>query len=466
MQCKRAVGPTWGLTPKTCRWMYTVVIRPILSYGTVIWVRALNTASNINKLKRVQALALRIMTGALPSTPFESLDNITDIPGIANFLKGEAAKGAARLQSNGEWTGEKAPTGKGFIKAHTTINNDYITDLNLPKAERDLTKPTLTLHRDYVLIYPSEEEKDYYKSNFSSTIEHIPPDTISCYTDGSKTEHGTGYGYLIITNNNTNTITEYSAKIPDFCSVYQAELLAITAAAEEMKLVTNQDIIILSDSLSSLQTLNNKCMNSKTALNCHSALNCLAAHNTVKVQWIEAHRHWGNDRADDLAKKGTICDNPQKGLLPQSYIKHHINQKVRNRSITDWQQTVHTHTKLTFGSNSKTTNKDLQKLHNNRKSFRTAVQLITGHAGLNYHLHKMTLSDTKICPLCESADETVSHFLGQCPALARLRGEIFNTYYASISDIFENHSIAEIIKYAHKSKRLLLQEDRDQGGVT
>ena len=190
MQCKRAVGPTWGLTPKTCRWMYTVVIRPILSYGAVIWVKALDTATNTTKLKRVQAPALRIMTGALPSTPFESPDHITDyIPGIVNFLKGEAAKGAARLQSNGEWTGEKAPSGKGFIRAHTTINNDYITDLKLPKAERDLTKPTLILQRDYALVYPTEEEKDFYKSNFSSTIGLIPPETISCYTEGSKTEH-------------------------------------------------------------------------------------------------------------------------------------------------------------------------------------------------------------------------------------------------------------------------------------
>ena len=134
--------------------------------------------------------------------------------------------------------------------------------------------------------------------------------------------------------------------------------------------------------------------------------------------------------------------------------------------MADWEQTIHTHTKLTFGTNTKTTSKDLQGLQTNRKDYRTAVQLITGHAGLNYHLYKMKLINTKTCPLCENADETVSHFLGQCPALSRLRGEIFNTYYASISDIFENYSIAKIIKYANKSKRLLLQENKDQGGVT
>ena len=59
-------------------------------------------------------------------------------------------------------------------------------------------------------------------------------------------------------------------------------------------------------------------MNSKTALNCNRALNCLATHryNTVKVEWIEAHRHWGNNMADEIAKKGKTYDNPQKGLIP------------------------------------------------------------------------------------------------------------------------------------------------------
>ena len=103
---------------------------------------------------------------------------------------------------------------------------------------------------------------------------------------------------------------------------------------------------------------------------------------------------------------------------------------------------------------------------NNRVKYRAAVQLITGHAALNYHLHKMTLVDTKTCPHCEYADETVGHFLGQCPAFASQRGEVFNKYYASINDIFDDHSILEIVKYASKTKRFLLQEEKDQSGIT
>ena len=39
MLCKRALGPKWGLTPKTCKWLYTTIIRPIMTYCTSIWIR-------------------------------------------------------------------------------------------------------------------------------------------------------------------------------------------------------------------------------------------------------------------------------------------------------------------------------------------------------------------------------------------------------------------------------------------
>ena len=467
MQCKRAVGPTWGLTPKTCRWMYTVVVRPILSYCAVVWVRALKTDDNIKKLKRVQALALRIMSGAMPGTPFESLDHITDTPGIIAFLKGEAAKGASRLQSYNDWTGEKAPTGKGFIKAHTTLNNNYITDLNLPKADRDLTKPILTLTIRYAIDYPTEEDNAMHRQNLPRIIDQISPSAITCYTDGSRTERGTGYGFIISTNNNTQVITHMSAKMPDYCSVYQAELTGIKAAAEALVDYADQEIIILTDSLTSLQALNNKTMNSKTVIQCHNALNSLATCNTVKVMWVASHvGHWGNERADTLAKDGTDCDNLVKGYLPQAFIKKSINDKVKDQTTAAWTDSGHRHTNMTLGNNTKSIKSDLKKLLNNRLKYRAAVQLITGHAALNYHLNKMTLVDTKICPHCDYAEETTGHFLGQCPAFARHRGEIFNTYYATLTDIFENHSILEIVKYATKTKRFLHPEESDQSGVT
>ena len=87
-----------GLSPKTCKWIYTTVVRPILSYSATVWVKELDNKNNLKKLEKVRALALRVITGAFSSTPFNSLNHLTKTPHIGCYLKGEAAKGAARLQ--------------------------------------------------------------------------------------------------------------------------------------------------------------------------------------------------------------------------------------------------------------------------------------------------------------------------------------------------------------------------------
>jgi hypothetical protein len=35
----RAVGKTWRLSPKVVAWLYTSVVRPILSYASLLWWR-------------------------------------------------------------------------------------------------------------------------------------------------------------------------------------------------------------------------------------------------------------------------------------------------------------------------------------------------------------------------------------------------------------------------------------------
>ena len=86
-------------------------------------------------------------------------------------------------------------------------------------------------------------------------------------------------------------------------------------------------------------------------------------------------------------------------------------------------------------------------LINNRTNYRTAVHLITGHCALNKHLHNMGKSDTGACPKCGHDEETVSHFLGQYPATAQLRGKLFRDYYLSVNDIMNHSHITSVVNY-------------------
>ena len=108
-QCERAIGPTGGLSPKVCHWIYTSIIRPTLAYCSIVYA---------------------------------ALNNLTGTPRITGYLRGEAAKRAVRLISQGDWTLETVPSGKGIIKAHSTISNNFLHTLNINKHDSwDITKP-------------------------------------------------------------------------------------------------------------------------------------------------------------------------------------------------------------------------------------------------------------------------------------------------------------------------------------
>ena len=50
-----------------------------------------------------------------------------------------------------------------------------------------------------------------------------------------------------------------------------------------------------------------------------------------------------------------------------------------------------------------------------RRNASLLVQLRTGHAPLNHHLHTIGRADTQRCPGCGAAKETVLHFVLRCP---------------------------------------------------
>ena len=368
-----------------------------------------------------------MMSGAMPSTPFIALNHLTDTTDIILFLRGEAAKGAARLHAYGSLTLETIANSKGTIKNHTTINKQFMADLNIPpRAMRDLTTPTMMLGRHFTVTTPGADNTEY-RDSLQNTIDNITSETITCYTDGSRTDSGSGAGYIITTNNNNTTLEERSFKLPDYCTVYQTELTAIIEACKYLSTYTNTHIIIWSDSLSSIQAISSLSTRSRTTRDCYDSLNALGSTNTLEIRWIAAHIGlWGNEKADELAKHGTTSESTLKCPIPQSYIKRLIDDKVTRMNQETWLTDGPRHTKLTLGHKHANIIKNLNTtLSNNRQNYRTAVHLITGHCGLNKHLHTIRKSSTSACPMCGDEEETVSHFLGQCPAIAQIRGQYF-----------------------------------------
>ena len=228
-----------------------------------------------------------------------------------------------------------APSGKGIIKAHSTFSNNFLHTLNINKQDSwDITKPKLVLDHSYTITYPTASLTEDYKIRINSDIIEASTHGICCFTHGSKTEPGTGGGF-VISDTRTETITEHSFKMKDYCTVFQAETAAIKHAAEELITFNNQQITFWSDSLSALQALSNKIHNNKSINDCHKALTKLADENTVQLKWIKAHTgHWGNEKADELAKAGTVS-SAATGIEDGVCCKHPLSHSLRVTGIED-----------------------------------------------------------------------------------------------------------------------------------
>ena len=82
--CKKIAGKKWGLKPKVMQWIYTTIIRPMITYASFVWYRKssvtqLRRKVTHPKLQKVQRLALLLITGAMKTTPTDALETITNI---------------------------------------------------------------------------------------------------------------------------------------------------------------------------------------------------------------------------------------------------------------------------------------------------------------------------------------------------------------------------------------------------
>jgi hypothetical protein len=87
------------------------------------------------------------------------------------------------------------------------------------------------------------------------------------------------------------------------------------------------------------------------------------------------------------------------------------------------------------------------------------VELLTGHCHLKGHLLKLGLTDDPTCERCLQEDESVTHILCDCEAIAYLRFRHLCQFFIESSDYYD----APINKILHFIRSLGLIKGKSKG---
>ncbi|GBN60514.1 hypothetical protein AVEN_48094-1, partial [Araneus ventricosus] len=132
-------------------------------------------------------------------------------------------------------------------------------------------------------------------------------DMINIFTDGSKTEHGVGAAFCVLTNH--IWAYQWSAKLNVNNTVFQAELTALHEAVIHASHLPNHNTSkIHVDNRASIMASSNSKSTNETA---RKIFKILLSNPRIKVSWVKAHAgNIGNERADQLAKDATQHRQP------------------------------------------------------------------------------------------------------------------------------------------------------------
>ena len=302
--------------------LYVGRIRPVLEYG----MAASSTAakSNTCKLSRVQHQAMRMMTGAMRSTPISAMETVTGLQPLEDRQEIKVLTQAAkfkRLQDHPMHERMNQPT-RGRLKRSNFLQHSRILERKNSELLDHMPKPIPSvktipswkrgqLPRMCTKVpgianrgcQPEPERK-------SLTLEYVdikyPEDQWThAYTDGSAAEatRDGGGGVYIRYNDGIEQITIATGK---YSTNFKVEAEALKKAAIE---ITNNlprtkpNVVIFTDALSVLSKLQNP--HQKDLSEVETALVDLAAQTNLILQWIPAHCGiQANEQADRLAREG------------------------------------------------------------------------------------------------------------------------------------------------------------------
>ena len=273
-----------------------------------------------------------------------------------------------------------------------------------------LPRPNIRLD----LTEVSKMNKSIIKQHIMKLLNEFPDHTL-CLTDGSKYNQKTAYAYSI-----NEQIT--ARRIRNSASVYSAELLAIlTCLSQIAQLEPQKNYLLLTDSLSSLQSLTNPFSTNPVIQRIHLTLLTIKTINSnLTFIWIPGHINYSpHDAVDEAAKEATTYPNITDHILtPPEDLKNYYSTEISQLWHENWRD-------QNLNKLRKIKTEPISWSSSHRDSRREEVilaRLRIGHTRLT-HTYLLTNLAPPSCPHCSADNLSVEHFFS-CPALQNTRSNL------------------------------------------
>jgi Ribonuclease HI len=337
---------------------------------------------------------------------------------------------------------------------------------NLEKTAFEWSKPWAPKTESMATITVSNMKKKAENESHKKLINELnkKSNCLIFYTDGSKMETQAGAG--ITSNRNHNQQWSLGKK----CEVFDAELFALQKASElAIGHTQHSEIWIFSDSQAALKRIqkNEKSAGQSQVFKIQENLNILAKKNIqATFQWVPSHTGIeGNDKADELAKKGTRDMDNKSPILSISYVRRKIKEKCLDQWEEKWskakkgRQYEKYHTKPKWKAD---------KIKLCKKVLSSYMQLKLGHGFFRTYIGKI---DRNIDLYCNCGEETVqnpTHLVLECKNYRMERKKMFENLdnrHRTMEFLFSTRIGREkLVKFIEETKIASRQWWIDQNG--
>lgn len=426
---KSLAGTYWGSDPKILLTLYKSLVRSHFEYGFICYSHKLNL---VEKLEKIQNRCLRIVMGAMISTPIISMQVEANVPPLLirfKFLKIKFLLKLCSISSHSLITKlNQAP-----YQNSSFLTSDFSEILNLKSNYNLYENISLPCYGGsylskfcYINIVIDNELR-FKEDVYNKLSEFIGYHQV--YTDGAKNSESVSMAFYDL-----QTKRGVGYKLPEAVSIYTAESSAILAALEYIEQQDHDKWVLVTDSQSVLKALDSPKYNAGTNYIIHMIrdkyfqLSHLQQKKIV-LFWTPSHVGvHGNDSADFLARSITTS-SPDVSVafkqipIPESDLLTMVKSKLAAEFKALWDAIIETKGKW-YAEISHTICKPWfsKGEYSSRKFFTTICRLRFGHCRFGAHLHRIHIIASPDCTYCNSNDpETLHHVFFDCPSFALSR---------------------------------------------